>query len=1344
MEMLNLQHKEKSDSSSDKPPPLGFGTQSLKVWQRMFTNYFCSKYHNVAAQEVTAHVFQGRKPYYSELSDIKYIVQAAAYQSHASLMAIELINCLAPEIGDKIMADPDYDLLVDTPRINKLWKLIKATYERVDTESSRTIKAAQCLRNFSSILHQDGSSITEFNKVYLNAKSELSLAQLTIKHSEMSEEEFYIGDYVSRLSGTIGEKVCESYHGNTLPKTLHEVVKYTANISRSMNNRQISVPVYSATSSEPPKQKPWKKRKFQKRGHQEKESISKPEKRTRVQKLEIKKTFDNDSTKAIVEIDSGSAVHLIGDRRLLSNVRSISPITISGVGGDISVSETGTFGGYGDVLVGTNPRLNLLSLRVLAFTHRVHYDQESESYTVTDRSTNQELVYGDVCIGSQQYHYARAFDVSPTKLEVKSTKTKIAQDVRAWHNVLGHPSDEVMKAMLRDRTHSNIPFSVRDIDLCSDILGPCIACSQGKATRNKKNNVSNPEVDGIGKHVSIDIMFIKGRPYMVSIDEFSKYALVKTMFDKSAKAVKEAIDDFRNQYSIHGHRIRLLRSDRESAVSSQEFKEYLAGAAMATSLTASEGHAVSGERLIRTIKERMRAILCSLPYELPDHLYPYLIGHIVACLNLTPHAGTNGDAPVYLFTNTKPIFSNIPNVSFGDVVAATEPYASNKPCEQPKAKVGIVLGIDPNSPKSFFFRPFSDGLVVRRAHYKKVNSKTALNFYPKNPDYFEELVPDSDEETPEPTNSEEAPTIESEGVDSSDKPEAEDDIVKENAQQTDRPKRARKPSLKCRKLSMKDAIKQYPDAANEAIRQELKQMLDYDVFVPVTKATAKVMPSSLFIKEKYTASGEFDKIKARLVAGGHRETYDQNNKKYAPVVNPLTSALMLNIANHYGDDIEVWDVRCAFLNAKMDREDLFMRLQPDAARIMIKLKPNWNSYLQPDQSMIVKLKKALYGTKEAARLWYESIKTTMMEFGLKQSATDECLFYDVNKDNRLIIGTHVDDILVIGNDKQKIEELKQHITMTYRDISVQNQENLNYLGTTIRRNKKSKKIEINQSAYIDTLLKSRKPERRCETNPCSSNLLKTDDSQQLKPEDHKIYRSTVMKLMYLSAKSRPDIAFAINFLATKCHRPTQKHKKELDHLLAYLQHTKDLGITFTASENLNVHVFADASHCVHPDTKAQTGFAIFIGNNSAPIFAKSKKQSVLTESTTESELVALHSSLYLAIFATEIMKELKLSDRVNFYQDNAAVMHIVKSSDPSRNKSRSIKIKIEKTRETLKLMGANLVQLKTTEMVADILTKNMPTSTFIDLRHDILGKKVITNSCVLCCNSGKDMNIKHR
>jgi len=106
---------------------------------------------------------------------------------------------------------------------------------------------------------------------------------------------------------------------------------------------------------------------------------------------------------------------------------------------------------------------------------------------------------------------------------------------------------------------------------------------------------------------------------------------------------------------------------------------------------------------------------------------------------------------------------------------------------------------------------------------------------------------------------------------------------------------------------------------------ELKQMIEKHVLhgVIVSHLTRderdKVIRCSMFLKEKFTSSGEYDKLKARLVAGG-----DQQDKELyedlcisSPIAFTTFVLVMAAIAACECRLVTVIDIEGAFLNANM-------------------------------------------------------------------------------------------------------------------------------------------------------------------------------------------------------------------------------------------------------------------------------------------------------------------------------------------------------------------------------------------------------------------------------------------
>src|ERR1700694_675409 len=105
------------------------------------------------------------------------------------------------------------------------------------------------------------------------------------------------------------------------------------------------------------------------------------------------------------------------------------------------------------------------------------------------------------------------------------------------------------------------------------------------------------------------------------------------------------------------------------------------------------------------------------------------------------------------------------------------------------------------------------------------------------------------------------------------------------------------------------------------------------------------------------------------------------------------------------------DVKTAFLYGPVN-ETIFVQLPP--------------GYQQPGKAC--KLRKALYGLKQAPRVWFQTLSKALAEFGFRRSQFDEAVFY---KDN-MILAVYVDDILIFGPQKTKIDEVKKQLNQKFK------------------------------------------------------------------------------------------------------------------------------------------------------------------------------------------------------------------------------------------------------------------------------------------------------------------------
>ncbi len=119
--------------------------------------------------------------------------------------------------------------------------------------------------------------------------------------------------------------------------------------------------------------------------------------------------------------------------------------------------------------------------------------------------------------------------------------------------------------------------------------------------------------------------------------------------------------------------------------------------------------------------------------------------------------------------------------------------------------------------------------------------------------------------------------------------------------------------------------------------------------------------------------------------------------------------ILLAIAAYY--DYEIWqmDVKTAFLNGYIE-EDVFME-QP-------------KGFESKDGSKICKLKRSIYGLKQASRSWNIHFDKAIKSFGFIKNVNEPYVYKEVSGSATTFLALYVDDILLIGNDINMLTTVK--------------------------------------------------------------------------------------------------------------------------------------------------------------------------------------------------------------------------------------------------------------------------------------------------------------------------------
>ena len=485
-------------------------------------------------------------------------------------------------------------------------------------------------------------------------------------------------------------------------------------------------------------------------------------------------------------------------------------------------------------------------------------------------------------------------------------------------------------------------------------------------------------------------------------------------------------------------------------------------------------------------------------------------------------------------------------------------------------------------------------------------------------------------------------------------------------------------------------------------------MVDAKTWTLVPKSQAKNVISGKWVfKIKKNADGSVDRYKARWVARGFSQKQDVDyNEIFAPVVRYSSVRMLLALANATDLNLYGLDISNAFARADCP-EDLYVQMP--------------HGYQKTDengQPLVCKLCKGLYGTKQAARLWNQTLRARLTSDGWCQYESDPCIYSRQNpKFGMEYLGIYVDDIIHLASTDAAHDSLHKYCNNFFPTTT---QGELTWiLGMEIKRDRATRVLSINQTQATLTFLDScNMRDVKPLPTPMESQWQYGDEPPVSDPDMHSEFRSKVGSISYLSQCTRPDIAFAVNKLCRHLHNPNKHCFRALNHLIHYLAGTPTLGIRYSFGENtaLRLEAYADASYGGEDEAQAKSHHGYLIYFAGGIVDWSSTLQSTIALSSAESEHIAAFHASRSIFYYRQLLEELGHTQNqpTTLWEDNQAC--IAQSKNPVNHKRcKHILIKYHYLRQ---LTASNIVRLEyicTKSQIADALTKPLPPVDFLRL-----------------------------
>ena len=209
----------------------------------------------------------------------------------------------------------------------------------------------------------------------------------------------------------------------------------------------------------------------------------------------------------------------------------------------------------------------------------------------------------------------------------------------------------------------------------------------------------------------------------------------------------------------------------------------------------------------------------------------------------------------------------------------------------------------------------------------------------------------------------------------------------------------------------------------------------------------------MFYIYDYKYSGEH---RVRLVFDGSRQSPNTYSITYAPTVRAESVRLFHLYAVEYAWEIQQYDVPQAFLRS-------------DADCTIFVYPPNGQSDF-PGQ--ILKLSKMLYGSKQAAALWYNLLNSFLLKLGFIASSMDPCFYRRRCSDTVGATSARSDAIIILHVDDMRVaataDVLKEIHAQLYAEFQITTSDSGRFLGMDTEYDIQSGVFKMHMATYIDS------------------------------------------------------------------------------------------------------------------------------------------------------------------------------------------------------------------------------------------------------------------------------------
>ena len=473
----------------------------------------------------------------------------------------------------------------------------------------------------------------------------------------------------------------------------------------------------------------------------------------------------------------------------------------------------------------------------------------------------------------------------------------------------------------------------------------------------------------------------------------------------------------------------------------------------------------------------------------------------------------------------------------------------------------------------------------------------------------------------------------------------------------------------------------------------------------------------------------------RLVVGGDRLIYDDDAG--APAASLLETKIIINSVisdAHKGARFMSCDLKDFFLATPMQKAE-YMRIPWKYIPNNIRAQYNLHDKKTKDGHVYVKIKKGMYGLKQAAILAYDNLVSNLKSHGYKPIPNTLGLWNHETRPTTFCLC--VDDFGIKYFSKDDIDHLLNALEQNY--VCTKDWTGTHFCGLTLDWQYDKNYCDISMPGYVQQCLKKfqHKPPTKPQFSPHHHNpiifgqkgqtqyVTKPDTSKMLNKKETKIIQSITGSLLYYARAIDGTILPALNDIASQQASPTEFTKAKCNRLLDYVATYPNTTVRYRAS-NMKLHIDSDAAYLVMPKARSRIAGYFNFGQPNTTLTQENPNGAVLIEcktlrhvvaSAAEAEVGGIFHNAQIALPIRYMLEQLgHKQDPTPIKTDNSTAHNFV-YDNINLKKSKSWDMRVYWLRDRENQLQFRTYWKKGVENNADYFTKHHPTVYHKEVRN---------------------------